>query len=354
MQVHFRSFFTAAFLLAAALIAIPGMLPPAHAAEDLYTVSGIHVDATAASSTEAFNAAIAQGRVKAFQILFRRLTRQQDWGRQPAMDTAALTRASRSFTVSNERRSTTRYVADVSYIFSPDAVARLLRAASIAYSQGQAKRILVIPMSPVPAHGPWAQALSAPSLQGSLVPYTVADAADLAQLQGLNFDTADWGDVAAAASSIHASEAALLQAVYADGHLTVNIRRVGLGETPAKSSIEVPMTGTLGTTYPVAAQAAVSALEDMWKSRSAIDYSQRGRLVADVRIPSLVQWGAIQSQLAAVPNVSSVTVVAMDIGYALLQIAYTGTPDQLRDALGGAGLSLTSRGTQWLLAAGPR
>lgn len=348
MRPFLPRFFSAVILAAAVLLAGPA--GAAHA-DDLYTVSGIHVDASASSSTEAFNAAIAQGRVKAFQILYRRLTRQQDWDRQPAMDNAALTRIGRGFNVSNERRSTTRYVADVSYIFNPDAMARVLRSASIAYTQGQAKRILVIPMSPGATHGPWAQALSAPSLQGSVVPFTVADADDLVQLQGLEFDKADWGDVAAAASSIHATEAALIQAVYASGHVTVNIRRLGLGETPAKSSIDVPMSGTLGTTYPVAADGAVRALEDMWKNRSAIDFSQHGRLTADVRIQSLMQWGDIQTKLAAIPNVSNVTVVAMDMGYARVAVGYTGTPDQLRDALGGAGLVLTSRGSQWQLSA---
>ena len=58
----------------------------AAAAQDLYTVSGVHVDASAASSAEALNVAIAQGRPKAWQILYRRLTRQQDWARQPALD----------------------------------------------------------------------------------------------------------------------------------------------------------------------------------------------------------------------------------------------------------------------------
>ena len=72
-----------AFFLAVALI----LAGPAAAQDNsLYTVSGVHVDATGASSTEALNAAIAQGRAKAWQTLYRRLTRQVDWPRQPALD----------------------------------------------------------------------------------------------------------------------------------------------------------------------------------------------------------------------------------------------------------------------------
>jgi hypothetical protein len=326
-------------------------LAPAGAQESLYTVAGVHVDANAASSTEALNAAVAGGRAKAFQILYRRLTRQADWARQPALDLPGLLRISRGYTVANERRSTTRYVADATYMFNPDAVARLLRASNIAYSQAQAHRILVIPMSPSVGHGPWANALSAPVFHDSLVPFTVLAPEDDAALASVNFDAASWNDVSAAAAKNHVGEVALVQAVYASGKITVNIKRLGAGQAPARTSLDVPLLQTVGTTYPAAAQAAVHAIEDLWKSRTAVDFSQRGRLVVDVRITSLQQWGDIQGQLAGVGSITGVTVTAMDINYARLAIAYVGGLDQLRDTLGGAGLALTGRGQgPWMLA----
>jgi len=336
-------FFAAALLFAA----------PAAAQDPLYTVSGIHVDATASSSTEAMNAAIAQGRGKAFQTVFRRLTRQADWVRQPALDAAALLRISRGYNIANERRSTTRYVADVTYMFNPEAVARTLRAAQIAFSQATAKRILVIPMSPGVNHGPWAQALMVPAFRDSQVPFIVSGAEDDASLAELNFDAATWNDVAAVAAKNHVTEVGLVQALYANGRMTVNIRRLGLGEQPAKTSVDVPMVQTVGTTYPAAAQAAVRTIEDMWKTRSAIDFSQRGHLTADIRIASLAQWGEIQTALGTVSNVTGVTVTAMDMNYARINLTYQGGIDQLREALGGAGLTLTNRGGQWMLARNP-
>jgi hypothetical protein len=89
----------------------------------------------------------------------------------------------------------------------------------------------------------------------------------------------------------------------------------------------------------------------LWKTRSAIDFSQRGRLNVDVRIANLAQWGSLQNQIATIGNVQSLTVNAMDMNYARITLAYQGGLDQLREALGGAGLSLTSRGGgQWILA----
>jgi len=327
--------------------------PPAAAAE-LYTVSGVHVDASAASSAEALNLAIAQGRPRAWQILYRRLTRQQDWGRQPQLDAAALVRLSRGYTPAHERRSTTRYVADMTYIFNPDAVARTLRDANIPFTQMVVRRILLVPMSPTyNAAGPWTQIFTAPSLQGSLVPFALptADAPDLAQL---TFDSASWDDVAAAADRIKANEAALMQLVYANNKVTVIVRRLGEGEAPAKTQVEVPVIQSLATTYPAAAQAGLNAMDDLWKARSVVNYNTRGTLTADVKLDSLSQWGAIQQALSATGTVTNVQVVAMNSGYARLSIAYLGTPDQLRDALNEQGLGLSNKTGQFVLTPGSR
>jgi hypothetical protein len=343
-----RSFKKTLLLLALGALFAAGA--PALAADPPFTVSGVHVEATAASSTEAYNAALADGRPKAWQILYRRLTQQKDWARQPQLDAASLVRISRGYTVANERRSTTRYVADVTYMFNPAAVARALRAAQIAFSQGQAKPILVIAMSPGVSHGPWAQALTSPAFHDSQVPFTVSGAEDDASLTALNFDAATWNDVSGLAAKYHVTEVGLVQAVYANGKMTVNIRRLSASEAPSKTSLEVPMQQTVGTTYPAAAQAAVHAMEDMWKAHSAIDFSQHGHLTADIHIASLEQWGEIQTALASVGNVTNLTVTAMDMSYARVNLTYQGGLDQLREAFAGAGLSLTNHGGQWTLA----
>lgn len=335
------------------LVLALALLPaPAFAADPPFTVSGVHVDASAASTTEAFNAAMDQGRPKAWQILYRRLTRQVDWPRQPDLDAAALVRISRGYTLANERRSTTRYVADVTYTFNPEAVGRLLQGAGIAYTQGAARRIVIVPMSPGFQLGPWAAALNAPGLKDSVVPFSVADAADAAGLKDLNFDSASWNDVAAAARRAGAGEVALIQAVAGKDKVSVNIRRLGNGEPAAKAQMDVPLQQTPQATYPAAAAAAIGAIEDMWKARSAIDYSRGGKLNVNVTIASLQQWGAIQAALTGVDNITNVTLNAMDTGYAEISITYTGSSEQLREVLADAGLTLAPvRGQQvWTLA----
>jgi hypothetical protein len=339
------------FLPLLALAALSA-ISPAFAADPPFTVSNVHVDASGPSSTEAFNTALEQGRPRAWQILYKRLTRQQDWPRQPELDSAALVRISRGYTIANERRSTTRYVADVTYSFNPDAVARVLRDAGIAFTQGAARRILLVPMSPTYQPGPWTQAFNTPAAKDSVVPFSLP--ADADNLKALDFENATWTDVAAAARRIGANEAALVEAAPgngpASGKVTVTIRRLGNGEAPSKTSLDVPLVQTLPATYSSAASAAIAAIEDIWKTRAAIDYSKGGKLNANVRIASLPQWVAIQNALAGVQNVTGVTVNAMDIGQAEITITYTGSPEQLHDVLADAGLALVRGQPDWSLA----
>jgi hypothetical protein len=324
-------------------------LTPAQAADDLYTVAGVHVDASAASSAEAADIAIEQGRPKAWQILYRRLTRQEDWPRQPVLDPSDLVRLSLGYVPTNERRSTTRYVADVTYEFNPDAVARVLRDANIPFTQQAAHRILLVPMSPTYNNGAWAQAFVSPSLHGALVPFSLPDAADASDLGQLEFANASWDSVAAAAAHVNATEAALVQVVSASGKVTVNIRRLGQDESPVQTSVDVPLLQTVGATYPSAAQAAIGAIEDLWKARSALNINAHGVLIADVRVNSLNQWGSIQTALAGLDNVTDVRTVAMDLGYARLSISYQGSESQLRDAMRGEGLNLTGQPGAWMI-----
>ena len=62
-----------------------------------------------------------------------------------------------------------------------------------------------------------------------------------------------------------------MQVVYANGKVTVNIRRLGPGETPSKTSVDVPLLQTISTTYPAAAQAAIGG------DRGFVEIARGGR-----------------------------------------------------------------------------
>src|SRR5258706_3819379 len=329
----------------------------ASAADPTFTVSGIHVDATAGSASAAQAIAIDQGRPRAWDILYKRIANQADLVREPKLDLPSLRGLARGYTVSNEKRSTTRYVADVTYIFSPPAVARVLRSVSPAYAVTQARRILLVPMSPTfNRTSSWTNAFISPRFGGSLVPFTVpsGEAADVAALSRLQFDSANWADVELVAARIHATEAVLALAVPIPGKIQIWLKRIGLAETPTKVSFDVPLVqNNAMQTYPLAADAAVHGIEDLWRQKAPIDLSLKNNLIADIRLSSPAQWSTIQTAMAMIANVREVSVVAMDIGMMRVSISYLGTPDQLHDALAPVGVALTKEESGWTLGYAP-
>ncbi len=363
-----QAFNRLASVLALALVLL---LPEAAAAVDLtYTVSGIHVDATAASASAAQTIAIDQGRPRAWDVLFKRIAKQADWSKQPKLDAEALRRLSRGFTIANEKRSTTRYVADITYNFSPEAVAKVMATISPTYRlASNARRILLIPMAPnFDRTSPWTSAFSSPRFGASAVPFAVptGDAPDVAALGRLQFDATNWADVEIVAARIHASEAVLALAIpltqggtsitdKMTGKVQIWLRRIGVAETPSKTSIDVPLIKNPAQTYPLAADAAVHAIEVMFQQKPPVDFGPRATLSADVHVDSLQQWTAMQNSFGLVANVLAVQVVAMDIGLVRINLTYQGSPDQLRDALAPVGIALSRDGDagQWSMASAP-
>lgn len=334
------------------------LLPlPRALADDPFTVSGVKVDATASSASEAFNIAVNTGRRNAWDTLVHRLTRQQDWAKVPPIDDVTLQQMIRGYQVAGEKRSTTRYVAMVTYTFNSNLVRRFLRGANVAYADSSAKPLLVIPLAPAYApQSKWTAAWSGIRAAGVPLVLPSGDPADVQTLGPVRFEAAQWSDVEPLAARAHAAQAALVLAKPpASGSMVLKIRI--LSATPPQDLPDVVVPIPPGTKpekgYGDAATAAAIAIGDAWKARAAIDFNQHSTLTADVHLDSLTQWGEIQQKLAAVPIVTNVNVTAMDIGEARIVIGYAGTQTQLGDFLSQAALDLTNRGGTWWLSARP-
>jgi hypothetical protein len=136
------------------------------ASDDVFVVPRVPVQASGATATEAKNAAQAQGRRRAMDILLRRLTPEADWIYLPTLATgapsksagdgsgksavdissAALDALESGFEVYGEKASSSSYRAYITYRFKPDAVRRLLKGARLPYSEAQTRVALVLPV----------------------------------------------------------------------------------------------------------------------------------------------------------------------------------------------------------------
>ena len=323
-------------LLAFAPLSVARADPP-----DPFTVTNIPVDATAASAVQAQTIAINSGKARAFQMVLKRLLKPEDIAKVPVLDDVALTRLIANYLPQNVRRSTTRYVASMTYAFNPAAVRHLLRSANIAFTDMQAHPILILAMAPRWAgRSPWAAAWATPLYSHAAIPMVLpyGDALDAAALSNTNFNDTTLADVEPAASRVKATEAMLVQLNVSGGQTIIKMKRLGIGVSPPVPDVTVP--GTPPGNLNAAAAAASAAIAAYWKSRTAIDYSHRSRLQADVTIDSLTQWGTLLAKLGTIPTLTDVSVNAMDIGMARVSLSYVGTTDQLRDSMANAKVDL--------------
>ena len=128
-----------------------GAVAPLVEAIDQFTVSGIKVDATGASPRAARDLAMMQGRPLAWSTLFRRFTGQPIWGTEPQLAERELLGLILSSDAGNIRRNTTRYLADVTFHFNPEAVRELLRRSNIVFTEAV-----------INAAGEWEQSVDRP------------------------------------------------------------------------------------------------------------------------------------------------------------------------------------------------
>lgn len=316
---------------------------------DLFTISGVRVDATAESAIVARDAAMTQGRPQAWTKLFRRFTAQAVWGKQPQLDDNQLLRLVRSFEVAGERRSTTRYLADVTYHFNPVAVRLVLRQARIAYTETRSKPALVIPIvdgKSLDMTGAWAMAWKDPAFTQGLVPMILplADAEDMALLSREDLTQLDWMGFEPLTTRYNA-DAIILAIASDDGNTVQSIEISQAARTPASFAFAE-------STFTADAEAVAERVAEAWKTRTSLDFSTRGHLVADVQFNSLAQWARIRAQLRAVRAVSDVDVVGLAANEAEIDLTYFGRVEQLQEALAQQSLTLTGSPAAYTLQLG--
>ncbi len=324
-------------------------------ADDLWTVSNIAVDATGTSPSTAKDAALAQGRQVAWTQLFRRLTPATEWARQPQITPVELDQMVKSFDIANERHSSTRYLATVTYLFNPPTVRTALRKYGLQYSESTAKPVLVVPLvgSAWTPDSPWAQAWATTARGGHLVPIVVpvGDVAEMSLLSTIS-TAADWNAVKPLVDRYNAGIVLIASAARSGGTLQVTLTQIkpdGHSQRGASYTSQ-NHEDELALSTRAAATIADSVQED-WKRSTSVDYGAQTSLAALVSFSTLAEWIGVRRDLDSVRLVQNILVDEINLQGARLHFNYVGKIDQLQTALAQANLYLTAdaNGT-WILS----
>ena len=330
----------------------------AQASSDVYTVTGVAVDATGADAAQAREAALSQGRIKAADEVLRRFTLYADWPRLPALTATDGELLVTGIGVANERVSGTRYLGDVTARLNPQQVRRFLRQSGVRFTENQAAPSLLLPVLDTPGvrvlfdePNPWRAAWETIGLSNSLVPIRLAlgDLEDFSAIDAGSAIGADWAVVEPIARRYGVEQVLVAHAKGGDGPtLDVTLYRI----TP--SSVDETRRSFEGATIEEASRAGAEGLRNSmiasWKTQNAVAFGREQTVATSVEFRSLAEWAAIRQRLSAASIVQQVEVVAVSPRGAQINLRVSGPMPALASNLAQRQLRLVDEGGYWMLA----
>jgi hypothetical protein len=360
------------------LVAVLGLAPaavrsvglrPAWADDqaDPYSAT-VKVDATADSAAAARSLARIDGQRRALMEVIGRLTGSTDNAGLPKLDDKAITDMVTSFEVADEKMSAVRYLADYTFHFRAAKIRQLLRRADIAFSEGAAKPVTVVPVyqdggktvlwdDPNPWREAWAQvpAGSGPTRLGLPL-------GGLGDVTAIDADQARSGDPQALTdiAQRNGGEEALvaLAAARRQGDrlagVDIRLKRYRLGQPVDSRSDSIDANPGESET-DLLKRAVAAAVADLQHGRAPnvdkeVSLADKvASLAAIVPLASLGDWVEMRQRLAAVPAIRRIDLLSLSRQQAKIEISYVGSPDQLKSSLAEADLDLGGADPDWRL-----
>ena len=326
------------------------------AAQDLYSVRGVEVEATASDASQARQAGIAMGQSRALQRLWARLIPDEMMNRAPSLSSQQIENLIEDFGVSNERSGDQTYRAELNVRFRPGEVRRLLREANIPYAEQQGPPVLLLPVyedSSGPrlwsGSNPWHDAWKRRDETG-LVPILVpmGDLSDVAAIDAERAVAQDRSALEQFASAYDA-DSVLLTIARLSGDpqddtagLSIELRRYGGDFEGAMNMVSVRQQADepLQRFYDRAVQQVDNRIQETWKSANVLRFDQQQEILVRVPLRSLQDWVQIQRQLTNTARVTGHEIRHLSREEGIVALAFVGDEASLRSALGQSNLAL--------------
>ncbi|WP_258549118.1 DUF2066 domain-containing protein [Thalassospira profundimaris] len=344
-------------------VLVSGGMATSAAAQDLYTVSGIHVDKSAASATQARDAALASGQQIAFSRLISRLTLMGPGAAAGMADQNTIINMVRDFGVTNEKTSSVRYIADMSVRFKPDQVRQFLQNRNIPFAETIARKVLILPVFSSQGYtslwddpNPWRDAWSRVSGESGLVPITLP-VGDLDDISTISVEQAQSGDQAALdrigqryGANVAVADAEMSGTGDAQA-VDISVTRYDASGAPQVFGVHESMAAgeSVADVLQRAATDVRAQLENSWKQANMIDYGAGGELMLFIPITGMDDWARIENRLENLPVIKLMRVVAMSRREVQVDVEFAGTTDQFRVALAQQNLNLKQIDQLWFV-----
>ncbi|HIM24885.1 MAG TPA: DUF2066 domain-containing protein [Rhodospirillales bacterium] len=334
---------------------------------NVFEVRDVAVDVTAETAAVAREQARAEGKARAFQRLMERLTLRIEHSGLPQLSAEEISPYVKDFSVADEKTSSVRYLARLTFHFKPKEVRGLLTESGFSFAETVSKPVLVLPVFQNAGAlilwdepNPWREAWNARSKTRSLVP-TLLPLGDLADIATIGADQAMDGDqqrLAALAKRYGASDTLVvfgvmrIEAAQARRVLDVYFTRFGrqLQEQTEVISFPQKKGETVSALLARASQELTYVVEDNWKRDNLLQFDRADMIPVMVSISGLKEWIRVRARLDGVAVLQRTELVLLSKELIHLNLHFIGETNQLALALEQADLKLAQENDQWRLS----
>ncbi len=313
-------------------------------AQDVFTVAGVKVDATAASGAAARDVALANGQAAAARRLFERLTLPEDQGLLPVVDSTFANQLVTGMQVQNEKASGTRYIATLTFSFDPASVRAVLRGADTPFVESRSRPVVVVPLwrengeTRLWSDNPWLDALRNGGFDRELVPL-IAPVGDLEEISNLPAEAVarlDTVRLESLAKRYGADRVLVARAQPSGSGAGASLTEVRFGEGAA-----IIDRGVLGArALDELATRTAAVLQEEWKRRAIVRGGGTNEVRISVLYDGLADWRRLQTALGGASLIEDARLDAMTRDGALMTVNHRGRPDQLALELSERGVDL--------------
>ena len=341
-------------------------LPARAQSSDPFVVANVEVDVTAANAAEARKRALAEGEVRAFNLLLKRLTLRTDHARLPALKPKEIADYLQHMAVTGAKTSPVRWLASLTFTFKPADTRRFLRESGFEFAETGSKPVLVLPVYKAAGvvvlwdePNPWRSAWTSVSASDGLVPMRLprGDLTDIATIGAEQAAAGDKSRLRAIARRYQLGDvivalATLKPSPVGGPTLEIAINRFGSGQ--GDQTIVTSMVAGAGetlqeTTRRAALDVAVQ-IEDQWKRDNLIQFGQAAVLAVRLPLRGLGDWVKVRKRLERVAVISRADLVLLSRDEARVNLHYLGQTEQLSLALSQVDLLLTQDESGWKLS----
>ncbi len=342
---------------AASVALISAVFPAWGQSGDVFSVSGVTVDARAADELLAKSSGIARAQRTALRMLFERLTLRDDHDRLPEVDNSTVSEILRDFSIDDERFGGGHYLATLTVRFKPAGVRAQLTGAGVPFAETASRPILILPVFQTAAStllwaddNPWFAAWTRLRRADGLLPLIIP-VGDLADVSDVSADQAVLGEsekLSAIAKRYGARSTIVMVATLGvskvDGALSLEVAASRYGVDQTDQTTFRRFVGKPGTSRDAlfldTANALVEEAEESWKRGNLLERNIEQWIAVGIPLSGLENWLAIRKRLRAIAGLKKFIVTRLSVDRADVEFLYLGKSEQLRLAMAQSDLEL--------------